>query len=321
MIENENNKQIPIFVVSPGRTGSTFLARFLNDHPKIVVISDLFEPLGPNPYFDKKSRMSGEKFFKIMSRHAVEPRKRFWKFDSNVERLFYPENEELVSLMMCYSIPFLTDKPMRLYEKMKEKFFELPESTPAELTLNFFDLLRRHFNKDIWVERTGGSIPEIDKIVNTWPDAKYVYNFRDGRETAISMSKHPMFNMYYQMTKNPGIKDWDYEYSPPLEEFGKLWNDWTILADNTFSSIPSENKMNLRYEMLRKNPERTFHSLLNFIFDKEKPSLEDKNHVKKWKNRIKMPPLRFEKLDRTQQIKLQNSCKEGLKILDYDLKK
>ena len=116
MIENENNKQIPIFVVSPGRTGSTFLARFLNDHPKIVVISDLFEPLGPNPYFDKKSRMSGEKFFKIMSRHAVEPRKRFWKFDSNVERLFYPENEELVSLMMCYSIPFLTDKPMRLYE-------------------------------------------------------------------------------------------------------------------------------------------------------------------------------------------------------------
>ena len=37
--------QTPIFIISSGRTGSTFIAETLNKHKKTCVISELIEPL------------------------------------------------------------------------------------------------------------------------------------------------------------------------------------------------------------------------------------------------------------------------------------
>lgn len=318
MVTGKPPQQVPIFFVSPGRTGSTFLARMLNDHPRILIVSDLFEPLGPNHYFNLNIKMSGKQFFKLMSRPSVKPRLQYWKVSSNTERLFYPTDDRLVSLLLCYTIPFLEPHhPMELFNKLKKEVTAFPPATPAEHTLRFFDVLRGHFHKEIWVERTGGSLPQIDKIVNTWPDAKYIYNYRDGRETAISMQRHAIFRMYYLMTKNPNLDEWDFTYYPPVEEFGKLWNNWTLLADAVFKNFDQSRLLLLPYEDLEDNLEETIVSLLNFIFNRRNTPPEDIQWVKSWLPKIKMAPTRFNTLTSVEQKKLEKVCREGLDVLGY----
>ena len=46
--------QTPIFIISSGRTGSTFIAETLNKHKKICVISELIEPLKKMEFLKKK---------------------------------------------------------------------------------------------------------------------------------------------------------------------------------------------------------------------------------------------------------------------------
>ena len=92
------NTQKPIFIVSAGRSGSTILAKMINLHPQILCVSDLFEPVGPVPYFDREIVVTGEKFFEILSSPSTKPRLRYWRERETKERLFYPDDENLVSL-------------------------------------------------------------------------------------------------------------------------------------------------------------------------------------------------------------------------------
>jgi len=312
--------QTPIFIVSTGRTGSTFIAEALNKHPKIAIILDIIEPLGPNPFFDKNKISAGSEFFKEISKPSIKPRLRYWKQKSTKERRFYPEDENLVSLLLCYAIPFVTDNPMNLYDKIKNEFAQIPKQTMVEHTLKLFEILRDEAKKDLWVEKTGGSIPQIEKIVDIWPNGKYIYSYRDGRETSISMYKHPMFRMYNQMLENPDLDEWDFEYYPPIENLGKMWNDWTINAHIELKKIPEHMKMDLKYEELSMHPEEFLISLLNFILDQEKESEQDRKWAQKWAKGVSMAPLRFETFDIKDQKKLEKACKPGLVELGYDLK-
>ena len=312
--------QTPIFIVSTGRTGSTFIAEALNKHPNIAIILDIIEPLGPNPFFEKNKIATGSEFFKEISKPSIKPRLRYWKKKSTKERRFYPEDDNLVSLLLCYAIPFVTHDPMDFFYKIKKEFEKIPKQTMDKHTIKLFEMLRDEAKKDLWVEKTGGSIPQIEKIVDIWPTGKYIYSYRDGREVAISMHKHPMFRMYNQMLKNPDLDEWDFEYYPPIEDLGKMWNDWTVKAHRELKKIPDNMKMDLKYEYLSNYPEDFLISLLNFILDQEKETEFDKKWAKKWAKGVSMAPLRFETFNLDDQKKLEKTCKPGLIELGYDLK-
>ena len=99
-------------------------------------------------------------------------------------------------------------------------------------------------------EPGGGSLPHTKKIVETLPHAKFVHNYRDCRETAISMMTGSFFRLYLELTKNPYLDEWDSDYMPPIEEMAAMLNQWVLDAVEVIQSLPDHQKMNLRYEYL-----------------------------------------------------------------------
>ncbi len=313
-------KQRPIFIVSSGRTGSTALARMLNNHPQILIVSDLFEPTGPVPYFNRKSLITGSDFFKLLSHPSIKPRLRYWRERATKERLFYPDDNNLVSLLLCYTIPFLTDKPMELFEDLRTEMNRLKPTYIADHLVAFFEFLRERFRKDVWVERTGGSLSHIERIVNIWPDARIVHNYRDGRETAISMYHYPFFRMYLQILKKPDLDEWDFDYYPPIEEFGKMWEKWILKAEDILNRLSEHQKLYLSYEEYTDNTFNTLIKLVKFIFDRKEPTREDVRWAKEEAKRIVKAPIRFHTLSKEKQILLESACSRGLRRLGYQLR-
>ena len=107
----------PIFIVSCGRTGSTLISNILNDHREICIISDIIEPEGDN-YFNKKKKITGE-IFKEISRKTSQSRINYWKNIKLKELLFLPKNDDDVSCLNCYTLPFLFKDVNNKYNLIK----------------------------------------------------------------------------------------------------------------------------------------------------------------------------------------------------------
>ncbi|MCP3959704.1 MAG: sulfotransferase [bacterium] len=310
--------QTPVFVVSSGRAGSTLLAKMINRHPRLLCVSDLFEPVGEVPYFDRQRRADGRELFEILSAPSFEQRIRYWRSQPTTELLFLPEEDRMVSLLLCYTLPFLTEgDPMDLYHRLRSAAEEWPEDTMPGHLIRFFDWLRDIHGKDLWVERTGGSLPHMKKIVEAFPDAKIVHSYRDCRETAISMMTGSFFRLYFELDKNPDLGEWDWNTKPPLEEMGAMLNRWVVDADAALETVPEDRKMGLAYEDLLDDAAGTLLRLVGFIFDRDEPTPEDVAWAERERAVIRRPPLKFPGLDRGEQQRLEAACSEGLWILGY----
>lgn len=309
--------QVPIFVVSSGRAGSTLLAKMINRHPDLLCVSDIFEPVGEIPYFDRDKRVDGREFFRILSAPSFPQRIKYWRDQPTAELLFLPEDDNLVSLLLSYTIPFLDkEDPMGLFDELRQAIESWQEDSMPGHLIHFFDWLRDRFGKSLWVERTGGSLPHMQQILDTWPDAKVIHNFRDTRETAISMMKGSFFRLYLELEKNPALGEWDSTYMPPLEEMGTMLNRWIVDAVAALEAFPEDRKMDLTFENLTEDTEATLLRFASFVFDRE-PTPEDRAWAQAEVAVIRKPSLKFPNLDPAEQRKLEAACAEGLAALGY----
>ena len=311
-------KQTPIFIVSAGRSGSTFLAKVISDHPALVCISDLFEPVGPTPYFDIKDEVTGCEFFRdILAVASTKPRLRYWRERDTKERLFVPEDENLISLFLSYTVPFVDQDVMGVYEECKAYFENRSPKTPADHFTDFCEWMKERYNGELWVERTGGSLPHTGKIINTWPNAKIIHSYRDGRECSISMHKYPFFRMYLKMEENPNLDEWDFDEMPPIEDIGRMWNNWVLHAQEAMKSLPDDQKRWISYENLMQNPEHELEKLIKYIMDKDGLSEQDHQWIERNVELVKPSTPKFKDLSDDEQKRLQAACAEGLKALNY----
>lgn len=312
-------RQTPIFVVSSGRAGSTLLARMIHRHPQLLCVSDIFEPVGDIPYFDRR-RVDGKAFFKILSAPSFQQRIDYWRTQPTGELLFLPDEDRMVSLLLTYTLPFVSgDQPMEVYRELETAAAGWGEDSMPGHLIHFFDWLRDRYGKDLWVERTGGSLPHMRQIIDTWPDAKIVHSYRDTRETAISMMTGSFFRLYLELEKNPGLGDWDWSYMPPLEEMGAMLNRWVVDGVAALETVPEERRLNLAYEDLVDDAAGTLLRLSSFIFDRAEPTPEDVAWAEAERAVIRRPSLKFPTLPEPEQQRLEEVCSEGLAALGYPL--
>ena len=78
----------------------------INRHPQLLCVSDLFEPVGEVPYFDRSKIVDGKEFFKILSGPSFPQRIKYWREQPTSELLFMPEDDDMVSLLLTYTLPF-----------------------------------------------------------------------------------------------------------------------------------------------------------------------------------------------------------------------
>ncbi len=310
--------QTPIFVVSSGRAGSTLLARMVHRHPRLLCVSDIFEPVGEIPYFDRRRRVDGKEFFGVLSAASFQQRIDYWRAQPTGELLFLPEDDRMVSLLLSYTLPFLAgSEPMDLYHELEAAAGSWPEDSMPGHLIRSFDWLRDRYGKDLWVERTGGSLPHMKDIIDTWPDAKIVHNYRDCREVALSMMTGSFFRLYLELEKNPDLGEWDWSHMPSIEEMGAMLDRWVVDAVAALEAVPPERRLDLAYEDLLDDAAGTLLRLSNFIFDREEPAAEDVAWAEKEVAVIRRPPLKFTELGAGEQRSLEASLAGGLAALGY----
>lgn len=290
----------------------------IHRHPRLLCVSDLFEPVGEVPYFDRSRKVDGREFFEALASPSLPQRIEYWRMEPTDELLYLPDDDGMVSLLLCYTLPFAAGgDPTELYQELEEAAGDFGVDAMADHTLRFFDWLRNRFGKELWIERTGGSLPHMRKIIDTWPEAKIIHNYRDCRETAISMMTGSFFRLYLELEKNPDLGEWDSGHMPPIEEMGAMLNAWIVDAVDALADVPAPRKMNLSYEAFLDDAETALLDLCRFAFDRDEPTAEDLRWAKEEARAVRRPPLKFPELPPEEQERLHASCREGLELLGY----
>jgi len=306
----------PIFIVSCGRTGSTLISNILNKHKDLCIISDIIEPVGNNSFIkDKETKITGKKFFKEISRKTSNSRIKYWKSHKTKELLFLPKNEENVSLLNCYTLPFLFKDVQKKFEIIKKNFHLRKKKTKKKHLLDFFNLLKDLSKKKIFIERTGGAVHHIDKILNFYPNSKIILNYRNPLETAISMRNYPFFRMYELMSKNKKLENWDFYKKKPHYKYGQMLNSWYKIFFKNFKRIKKKNFYSYSFEKLCIEPNLTLEQILKFVLEKKKLNSYDYNFININKKRIKNINKKFSELNTMQKNKLTLSLKDTIRNL------
>ena len=117
----------------------------------------------------------------------------------------------------------------------------------------------RKKSKKIFCEKSPQHLKHINEISLLYPDAKFIYMLRDGRDTVSSMLKMP----------------WR---SPSLIENIESWLRYIKLGEAAQRHFPSDRLLSLRYEDLLLEPEKSLRLVCDFIgVEYEDSLLSDSN--------------------------------------------
>ncbi|MEV6345318.1 sulfotransferase [Actinoplanes sp. NPDC051851] len=277
----------PVIVTGTGRCGSTMVSEVLARHPEVLSVSELFTtlhvPLVPGP-------VSGARFWELLCgmdprmdalvRRRVPVRERHYPFGRG---RFQPETG--VPALCLLTLPHLTDDPDALYDELAA---EVPRWAEAPVELHYrrlFDHLARLFGRRVIVERSGGSVRMLDRLLRIFPGARVVHLHRDGPDTALSMSRHPAFAIMAQNAELRrllrGADPWETEPGPedvaglpddlleflpsrftpdvlertvPLARYGRLWSMLLLEAEPQFAALPPDRLLAMGYRDLVGDP-------------------------------------------------------------------
>jgi hypothetical protein len=279
------------FVVSSGRAGSTLLSRILHAHPDVLSVSEFFACLQgvlrrvPYPGQD----MDGQELWRILS--APDP-----IADALVTNgltspeMFYPYGRGRFSPktgipIICHStLSLLSDEPDTLFDNLAAEIPGWPRRSAPDQYRAVFGYLAGLLDRNVVVERSGGSVNSIDLLRDQFPEARLVHMHRYGPDCALSMSRFPMFQVgvvTYLAARSaglPGGASWQriqdalpgrfagllsppYDFSRltefefDLEYFGTLWSGMMTGAVAALDAMPTNQWDTLGYADLLADPE------------------------------------------------------------------
>ena len=342
----------PAIVVSSGRCGSTMLSDILNSHPDILSVSELFILQG-RALFNFR-RLTGNEMWDIVSKQSRAQRR---QLDSHSDALLYPVGTPHgrysgtdIPPISWVTLPHITDRPDDLLDELEPLIRSQPRQHAADHYRAIFAWLCRKFDRKVWVERSGGAGMYLYRLARMFPEARFIHLYRDGRDTAISMKKHPVFSealRYFSTMRGYGMdamkpmtgasgnafRDWAIlrlqllvyllflfnkarDRELPLPEFGKFWSDVVDMTDRFLDTLPPEKVLRVRFEDMQNEPEKEIARLARFL----DPSLEDPEWVKKAASIPRPTRSRLEDLVPAERAALTESCRSSLERLGYDLR-
>ena len=183
------------------------------------------------------------------------------------------------------------------------------------------------------------------RLVDEFPDARVVHVYRDGRDTALSMSRAYAFRVVvatvlalrrrgvdFNGSMARGSRRWDTvglwlealtsRFLDPdrlpydrltLSDFGAFWSAMIERADRMFAHLPPERLLNLRFEDVLADPVGQTRRLVRFI----DPGLEDEAWLREAVRVPRPAPSRFALLGAEERARLTEACRPGLERLGY----
>ena len=239
------------FLVSAGRSGSTFIAKCLNMHPDIVcLLESHYIPLLDSEYGTEQVRPED-----IL--HTLEKA----KFVNNIPIII--DNLEKF------------DIELKLYHEWKahlcKKYHTINTYQLQDEIENFF---KKYTGKKIFIDKTPCYGCHLDVLTRHFPESKYVNIVRDALPSIYSMSKHPGF---ISKVRN-NVMTWteilqNHDPLPPAdigpintEEITKIADLWAYRTITPIDYAKDKFKLPLlKYEDLEYSPEKIFKSLADYF--------------------------------------------------------
>lgn len=339
----------PLFVLSTGRCGSTALSAMLNLHPRILSLSEFFSFTGIAPFAWRNP--GGRRIWRAL---AAQPRRtRLMLAEPYGEALYDFDRPGArhtradIPPILCTVLPHIAgdqEDSENLLERLHPAVLARPRQPAADHYRALFAWLCDAFGRDVWIERSGASLLFASTLIRAFPDARFVHLYRDGREAALSMSRHYLYRLiagtlgqfrrlgadpYGLIASDPG---WDrkalrlYRISrllparalaprsaPPLDDFGKLWSAMVERSEMLLGDLPPERVHRLRFEDICADPRERLADLIEFV----DPALRDGTWLVRAAGLARAPRRRFPELPDCRQAQLAAACRPGLHILGY----
>ncbi len=337
----------PVFVLSSGQCGSTMVSNLLNRHPRVLSLSECFSYLGAVPF--RFRHPTGNWMWKAYSRPRIHTRH---MVRGRYEELLYPLDaphtrftQDNVPPILCAMLPHLTDRYEELFDALEPVVRGQPRQPIADHFRYLFEWLCQRFNCTVWVECSAGSLLFGSRLLHEFPEARVIHVYRDGRETAVSMSRHYLFRVIVTTVKvasSRGIdimasfkrKAWE-RTSPWLEpvtsvcfnpdrlpydkvtlaDFGTCWSEMIEIGHWLFGHFPFDRLLNVKFEDMQADPDAQLRRLIRFI----DPALEDEAWLREACSMPRQTPSKFAQLAPNEQAALTEACRPGLKRLGYPL--
>ena len=314
----------------------------LNTHPAVLSLSEFFISLGMKALIRK--RLSGKALWGICRRHSPGLRA---MLAGDRDRILYPfdtprarySTHDIPSIL-CVALPHLTPDYEALYDELEPVVRGRPRASLHDQYLFLFDWLCKRLDRRVWVERSGGSLLFGRRLMGLFPQARVIHIHRDGRDTALSMSKHPAFKAgpaLMQRLQRMGVDPYGGDPTPninpltllrfrfvnmqkmmrqgaALEAYGELWSRMILSSREYLSLLPPEQFLSLRYEDVLQHPREKLHDLIAFI----DPSLVDDAWLDAAARIPRPNPSKFSLLDAETQRRLTDACAPGLEVLGYE---
>ena len=187
----------PVLVLSTGRCGSTRVSDVPMLHPEILSLSEVISNLGPRALF--RNRISGRGMRALCSRRNPALRAALSSGGIRSENL-YPFGTPqarfsplTVPPILCTTLPHLTPRFESFCHGLEPVVQTRPGESLKNQSLFLFEWLRTRFGRWLWIERSGASPAPLPSLRRSFPEARVIHVCRDGRDTALSMSRHPAF--------------------------------------------------------------------------------------------------------------------------------
>ena len=233
-----------VFIVGTGRCGSTLLSGMLRTHPAVTSVSEFFAfvtdlggRIAQTFAAELDGRVEGAQIWERIS--TAWPRQNLMlRHDVAMDEVIYPwrgghrfDASTGVPAVSQVTLPHLSDDPDTLFDALGAFVCALPRDTVGNQFRAVFKWLCARERTGGWAERSGGGLRILRRLREHFPDARFVHIVRDGRDTAMSMSRHFGFRMVlvaFQLMETLGVD--------PFESDLRTWEE--DLPDDLASLLP-----------------------------------------------------------------------------------
>ena len=350
MKQNKGKMASPVFIVSTGRCGSTMLSNMVRMHPKILSVSEFFVYVAKGAFRDKK--VSGRVAYRRLNKPGAIVRS-LLKHELPTEGVLYkygPEARyapEETPPILCTTLPHLTDNPEQLWDELGPLVRVRGKNTLCSHYRFVFEWLAERFGKNVWLERSGGSLLLTHELARNFPDARFVHIYRDGRDTAMSMYGHHPFRVYalgaqklhnfgidpFHLVNWTGAKRWigwihivsnlyfrlfsmDRILNAKIElpVFGWIWSNMIERGVEYLNALPEERVLSMRFETVLASPKEEMNRFIEFVG----PEFVDPDWLEIVSTLPRTKPPRWPRLSSEVYAALAKACAPGQEILGYD---
>ncbi|MER6998122.1 hypothetical protein [Streptomyces sp. NPDC000410] len=272
-------------VLGTGRCGSTMLSDLVNEHPKVLSLSEFFACL--DPWVFTHGDVDGPEFWRLISAPRLKPNT-VMRRGVVVPEYRYPLGTGRyaagdVPALSVMTLPPLTDDPDALLDSIRDEVTRWPRAPLPRHYARLFTWWAAFLGRDVVIERSGASVRYLRDFLRHFPEARFVHMYRHGPDCAVSMSRHPLFRLAVlisDMREELGVDPFTAPdpsharrlperlraFTPdtldasalagadiPLERFGTMWAHSTG-AVRHLAGLPAERLLHISYDRIVADP-------------------------------------------------------------------